>query len=566
MEQYAYPDLTVRDQTFEWCHKYAHDVISGDTKAGKWVKLAAERHFRDIQDERYYFDEAAAQDVINFFNILPCKINNEILQGTILLPWQIFMLGSLFGMKKLDGSNKYSYCYAQIARKGGKSTLSGGITLYKLLKGGHAPQAFSAATTRDQAAILWNAAKVMISQSPQLQRVFKAKRNEITIPHKDGVFRPLASQSHTLDGLEPTIATLDECHAILDRNIYEVLESAMGTIPNQLLLIITTAGFILDGLCTQLNRDGKAVLERHVNQDSYFYLIAEIDDGDDPWEEDNWYKANLGLEHGLPSIHTLREQCEMARISVEKKAGWYTKRLNVFVTGGNAWLDMDEVKSCRTPDMKIDDYKQLKCFVGVDKSLKNDLTSICLLFPTNDGGVATFYRNYLPEYTIQNASVLQQQIYRKAADSGYLTIVNGKTIRDDFLLEEIKQINREYRVEVVAYDPWKMGEIAEDAEGLGIPMLGVGQVLGNMSEPSVKMEALIKEGRFQYDCNIFEYCCTNAILKVNGNGNARVEKEMYANKIDSVVACIIALSCAVLNKAPVKSPYAGEEGRGLLIL
>ncbi|EDM66151.1 phage terminase, large subunit, putative [Moritella sp. PE36] len=554
--KYAYPELTLKDQTFKWCHRYAYDVLNGLIPAGKWVKLAAERHFRDINSENWYFDEESAQEIVDFFGFIPCKMDNVVYPSTTLLPWQIFMLCCLFGMKsKEDGLLKYNYCYAQIARKGGKSTLSGGITLFKLIKGGYAPQAFSAATTREQAAILWNAAKIMISQSPKLRTIFKVLQNEIRLPHKQGIFRPVASQSHTLDGKEPTISILDEAHAIVDRNLYEVLESAMGTIPDQLFLIITTAGFILDGLCTQLNRDGKAVLEQQVNQDSYFYLIAEIDEGDDPWLEENWYKANLGMAHGLPNIKTLRAQAEMAKISVEKKAGWYTKRLNIFVTGTDSWLDMDEVKACRDKSLNIDDFRGKECYIGIDKSQKNDITSFALLFPTPDGGCSVFLRNYLPEYAVQNASVLQQQIYKKSAALGNLILIPGKTIRDEYLIEEIRRLNKEFKPKVIAFDPWKMGEIAEDLEFESVPMLGMGQMMSNMSEPSTKLEALIKENRFKYDCNIFEYCATNAILKVNGQGNVRIEKEVYQNKIDAIVATVIALSCATLNKAPEINPY-----------
>ncbi len=561
-DEYAYPELSTTDQTFQWCHRYAHDVINGKIPAGKWVKLAAQRHFRDIEDPRYYFDEDSAQDILDWFKMIPCKINNEILPSTILLPWQIFMLCSLFGLKhRKDGRLKYSYCYAQIARKGGKSTLSGGVVLYKMMKGGYSPQAYSAATTRDQASILWKAAKLMISQSPRLTKIFKTLRNEIKLTHKDGIFRALASDSNSLDGLEPTIACLDECHAIKDRNLFDVLESAMGTIPDQLFLIITTAGYILDGLCTQINRDGKAVLEQHIDQESYFYLIAEIDDGDDPWDEASWYKANLGLAHGLPRIETLREQAGMAKVSVEKKAGWYTKRLNVFVTGSETWLDMDEVVKCRDEELNLLDYKGKPCYFGIDKSLKNDLTSICLLFPTDNGGCTAFHMNYLPKYTVQQASVLQQQIYKRAEEMGHLELVEGKTIRDEFLTGEIRRLNQMYKPKSIAFDAWKMGEIAEDLTELGLPMLSMGQQMSNMSEPSTKLEALIKEERFKYDCNIFEYCCTNAILKINPQGNVRVEKDGYANKIDTVVATVIALSCAILNKNPEVNPYLD---RGIL--
>lgn len=556
------PELKEGDQDARWVHEYAKRVLTDEIPACKWVKLAAKRHFNDLDRDDVYFDMPAASKAIRFFKFIPITDGVDAGKPTILMGWQIFLIASLFGWKrKADGLLKYRQTYIQVARKNGKTTLAGGITLLKMLCSGYKrPRAYSVASKKDQARELFEAASSMINLSPRLRMVYKTQQNEIKLPKLNGYFKPLASDSNTLDGLNPLIVNLDEVHSYKNSNLYSVMVSALGAQPEPLMISITTAGFELNGVCKELNDNGKSVLSGLVDQDSYFYMIFEVDDDDDWQEESCWYKANPALGYHL-RLDYLRERAIEASMSLVDKHNFYVKHLNRFTTGGDAWLDMEEVKDCRDSNLSIDKFRNQPCYVGIDKSLKNDLTSICLLFPTPDGGCATFHRNYLPEYTVGQASILQQQVYRKAIETGDLTLIPGKTIRDEFLKEEIKKINHEFSPKAIAYDAWKMGEIAEDLEDLGFPMLAMGQQMSNMSEPSTKLEALIKEQRFKYNCNVFEYCCTNAILKINGQGNVRVEKDGYANKIDTVVATVIALSCAILNKAPEQNPYLS---RGVL--
>lgn len=559
--QYEYPDLEVGDQDYRWCHKYAHDVVNGIIEAGRWIRLACQRHLDDLERDDVYFDVEQGESVVAWFEIIPITDGKNVGDPTTLLPWQIFMVCCLAAWKiTKSGFRKYKYCYCQVGRKNGKSTLAGGLSLYFMYASGYfRPRVYSVATKKDQAKELWSAAQTMIELSPTLQTIFEARAHDILMPEQKGEFLPLASDSNTLDGKNPLVVNLDECHAIKDRNLYGVMVSAFGAQDEGLMLTITTAGTILDGICTDLNKQGKTVLQGNRKQDSYLYLIYEIDEKDEWDDEKVWIKANPGLGF-QPRLEYLRDRRDEAYMSTEELANFKTKHCNLFVVGADRWLDINEVQECRIADMDINKYLGRKCWVGFDRSLVSDITSFCLLFPNDEGGCDCFYINLLPQQAVKNATDYLKQIYNKAEAAGHLEIMPGKTIQNKQLYDYFSWIRETFDVDMFAYDPYKMKEAAmylEDEKGFD-NVVSVSQGVGNMSEPSKKLESLIKEGIFSYNDNLFEFACTNAILGVTKMNNVSVYRENdKTEKIDPLIATIIALSCATLQKVDV-NPYDSE--------
>lgn len=560
IENYAFPGMAVGDQDYRWCHRYCHDVIEGNIVAGKWIKLAAERHFKMMSDDRFVFDVDTAKSVVLFFKFVPITDGKQVGKATTLLPWQIWLVCSLMAWKwKHNDLCVFKYAYVQVGRKNGKSTLAGGLTLYKMYKSGYfRPRAYSVATKRDQAKELWSAASTMIKLSPRLRSIFTARKNDILMPSREGSFVPLASDSNSLDGLNPLMVNLDECHAVKDRNLYDVMISAFGAQDEGLMLTITTAGFLLNGLCVELNKGGKRVLSGEYQQDAYFYAIFEIDDHKDWDNPDEWIKANPGIGY-QPRLDYMHDQCAAAKLSSESKGNFLTKHCNLFVSGSEKWLDIDEVKLCRF-DKSIEDYLGRKCFVGLDRSMVSDLTSFCILFPNEQGGADCFYKNFLPKSTADSAVDMVSKVYFKAAEQGDLDLLQTSTVRDEPLIECIEWLYNNFDVEMFGYDPWHMREIAEDLEEKGLPMVSVSQGTGNISEPAKKLEGLIKEQTFHYNSRLFEFAATNAMLKVTDANNVRVVRENpKTDKIDPIVSTIIALSCATLQKVSVTGDLSWYE-------
>lgn len=570
IEQYAYLDLQPRDQDWRWCHKYAYDIIKGNVPACKTMKQAAERHFRDLENGDFYFDEQAANSIVTWFKFIPITDGFHAGKPTILLPWQIFVVVSLIAWKWTDdifeeiegeivqtrfaGTRRFNQCFVLVSRKGGKTTIAAGVMLYLMYKAGHRPRVFSLATKRDQAKEVWEAACEMIRLSPRLRQFFEVRANDILMSGKSGYFKPLASDSKSLDGLNPIAASLDECHAIKDRNLYGVIISAFGAQPEYLMITITTAGFILDGLCTDIFKNGCRVLDPTdpVEQDNYFYAIFTIDKGDDWTEQRNWLKSNPGTVYGLPSLKTLRDRYAEATMSTEEKANFLTKHCNVFVSGSDKWLDMDEVKACPKPlgESYLDPiYKGRDVYIGLDRARVHDITSFCIAFPMDDGGIDCFYINILPKATVDSVSDYLKSKYKKALETGDLDLVYTPTVRNSDIEKVITKLNEELKPKAFHYDPWHMREICENMEDMGIPMISVSNGTGNMSEPAKTLEGLIKEGLLRYDSVLFEYACECAMMSMTRKNNMDIWRENdKVDKIDPLISTIITLSGATLIK------------------
>ncbi|MCP4984703.1 MAG: terminase large subunit [Colwellia sp.] len=573
IEDYAFPELEPGDQDWRWCHRYCYDILKGNIIAGKYIKQAAKRHFDDLQNDKFYFDEESAKSIVLWFKFIPITDGIHAGKPTKLSPSQIWICCSLIAWKwsndifeeleginvqtRYKGTRRYSQAFILVARKYGKTTLAAGIKLYLLYKAGHRPRAFSLATKRDQAKEVWDTAKEMIRLSPRLSQTFEVRANDILLPGKAGYYKPLASDSKSLDGLNPTCASLDECHAIKDRNLYGVIVSAFGTQIEYLMLVITTAGFILDGLCTDLLKNGERTLNPRdkTRQDNYFYAMFTLDmkgkNKDDWTNSKNWFKSNPDLVYGRPLIKVIRDQFQEACLSTEEKANFLTKQCNIFVSSADQWLDITEVKANHSPGLDIDDpfYKGRKCYVAIDRARIHDICSFAILFPTDNGGLDVFWINLLPQKTIDNVNDYLKSVYKKALDSGDLRSVNTATVTDEEVKKVCGELKEKFDPESFSYDPWHMREICEDLEEIGYPMIAVSQGTGNMSEPAKKLEGLIKLVLLRYDSVLFEYACGCAMMNMTRKNNMEVYRENdKVDKIDPLIALIIGLSAATLFK------------------
>ena len=584
IEQYAFPELEPGIQDWRWCHRYAYDIIRGNIPSCQKMKWAALRHFRDLENPDFYFDEEAAKSIVLWFKFCPIIKGPKAGQPTTLDPSQIFIAVSLMAWKwsedlfEVDedtgitiqtrhaGKRRYNQLYAQVSRKYGKTTFTAGLILYVMYKYGYGPRAYSLATKREQAKEVWKVAYDMVQLSPRLGQIFEARANDILMPNKSGVFRPLASDSNSLDGLDPVVACLDECHAIKDRNLYGVLISAFGGNEGGefLFAVITTAGFILEGLCTDLYKNGTRVLDPNdpTTQDNYFYAIFEIDKGDDWSEERNWFKSNPALVYGRPSLQYMRDRFQEAVMSISERANFLTKHCNVFVNSSDKWLDVTEVRNSRKVGLDIEQYRGRKAWCGIDRARVHDITSFSVVIPDEDGGVTVFWVNLLPKNTVEGVGDYLKSIYHKAVDSGDLRLVMTPTVRDEDVMRVVEEINNFFDIQNFCYDPWHMTEVANTLESMGYPVMSVSQGTGNMSEPAKRLEGLIKESALRYDSDLFEYSCSCAMMNMTRQNNMQIYREDVRNdKIDPLIALIIALSAATIGKVE-RNVY---DERGLLM-
>lgn len=544
---------------------YAEQVRSGEILVCEYVRLAVERYYADLDralDKGRYFDKKAAMRAIHFIEKLKHTKGEWAGQRFRLEPWQQFVLWNIFGWKNADGTRRFRYAYIEIARKNGKTALSAGIGLYMLFADGESrPEVYSAATVKDQAKICFSDA-VEIVKATDLKNYLTPYRNSIVYELKGGTMKPLSSDYGTHDGLNPSCGIIDEFHAHKDSGMFDVIKSAFGARRQPLMFIITTAGFDKSGVCYAYRENVIKVLRGVNEDDSLFGIIYTLDDKSE-WDDPKmWIKANPNLGVSL-STDYLADQVKDAKNRPEAVRNVMTKNVDLWVDAERTWILDDVWQKCiGTTDPA--DLKGCACWGGLDLSNVSDITAYVLLFHENDRF------QLLPHFWIPEEKMLEkirkENInYDKWAAEGYVTVTPGNVIDYDFVKADILRIVADYDLRTSAYDRWNSSQTIIDLQNEGMECNPFGQGYGSMSAPTKEFEKLVLTGKIEHFGNpVLRWMLASTLVKTDPAGNIKPDKEKSTQKIDGIVASIMALGEWMTAQADDESnPY---ETRGLLTL
>lgn len=549
---------------------YAADVLAGKIPACKWTKAACRRQLDDLAaaetDSAYPFEwrPDKAEHICRFLELMPHIKGEWAGQPISLEPWQIFILTTVFGWCHKNGRRRFRTAYIEVPRKNAKSTLSSGVALYMLTADGEAgAEVYSAATTRDQARIVFDDAHKMASMEPGFRQRFGVKvlAHSIFEIINGGKFVPLSAEGSTLDGLNIHFAVVDELHAHKTRAVYDVLETGTGARAQSLLWNITTAGSDRSGICyeqrtyvtgllnTVLRRNdglGYPVKGTCTEDDTYFGIIYTIDDEDDWADETCWAKANPN--YGV-SIYPddIRRLADKAIKTASARPNFLTKRLNVWVNADSAWMDMRSWDACGEPSLNLDDFAGEPCRVSLDLASKKDIAAKVRLFERDIDGQRHYYcfgTWYLPEAATQDEANSQ---YAGWAEEGLITTTPGNVTDYDLIEQDIRDDLARFNVLEVPYDPWQATMLANHLLDDGAPMVELRQTVQNMSEAMKEFEALVLAGRFHHNGDpVLAWMVSNVVCHTDKKDNIYPNKERDQNKIDGPVAIIMALARAIV--------------------
>lgn len=544
---------------------YAEQVRSGEILVCEYVRLAVERYYADLDralDMGRYFDKRAAMRTIHFIEKLKHTKGEWAGQRFRLEPWQQFVLWNIFGWKNADGTRRFRYAYIEIARKNGKTALSAGIGLYMLFADGESrPEVYSAATVKDQAKICFSDA-VEIVKATDLKNYLTPYRNSIVYELKGGTMKPLSSDYGTHDGLNPSCGIIDEFHAHKDSGMFDVIKSAFGARRQPLMFIITTAGFDKSGVRYAYRENVIKVLRGVNEDDSLFGIIYTLDDKSE-WDDPKmWIKANPNLGVSL-SADYLADQVKDAKNRPEAVRNVMTKNVDLWVDAERTWILDDVWQKCiGTTDPA--DLKGCACWGGLDLSNVSDITAYVLLFHENDRF------QLLPHFWIPEEKMLEkirkENInYDKWVAEGYVTVTPGNVIDYDFVKADILRIVADYDLRTSAYDRWNSSQTIIDLQNEGMECNPFGQGYGSMSAPTKEFEKLVLTGKIEHFGNpVLRWMLASTLVKTDPAGNIKPDKEKSTQKIDGIVAAIMALGEWMTAQANDESnPY---ENRGLLTL
>ena len=436
-----------------------------------------------------------------------------------------------------------------IPRKAGKSTFTAMISLYELKYGEAGPEVFTLATNREQASIVFDAAKGMVENMPMTaQQWFTVSKFQIgKFGDSQSMFKALSRDNKKSgDGKNSSCAIIDEAAQITDRNSIEVIHSGMVARKNPLRLYITTASFTKD---TKFYEDMSA-FEAMLRGDApdnprWFGLLYGLDPQDDWRDPTIWKKANP--MHGI-SIYqdAIVERCAQAQLKPASLNEFLCKTLNVFVSANSAWIDRqywdDSVADIPTEEPEA-------AFIGFDLAATRDLNAVCTLKRYDEERYHAHFKFFLPEDALLLIPTHYRGIFDQAIKSGILNITQGNVMDDREISEYIKQQCEKYpMIKEVGYDAYNAASLVARLHDAGIPVKKVGQGMAVLNNPSKHTEKLIMQNAIKHDGNPFlGWQLSNAEVFEDVNGNIKVRKNESdpSAKVDGIISMIIAMHCSL---------------------
>ena len=546
--------------------QYARDVINGKVIACKWIKLLAEKHFRDkeLKGSPYYFEPLKSERVAKFLQLLPhtkgkwaAKRDNIKLE-----PWQLFAVCLPFGwLKHSNNKRRYRTIFVFVPRKNGKSIIGGGIGNYMFSMDGECgAEVYSGATTEKQAWEVFRPAKTMIDKTPQLQQAAGISVNASNmIRLTDGSrFEPIIGKPG--DGSSPSCAIIDEYHEHADSSMFDTMETGMGSREQPLMLVITTAGSSIGGACHLLFTDSQKMLDGSITLESVWPVLYTIDDGDEWSSPDVLRKANPNFGVSIESEFLLARQQE-AMVSSSKQNTFRTKHLNEWVGAKTGWMNIVKWKQC--PErLPLADLEGRACYIGLDLASKVDIAAMVAIFPPIAGDDRWHIHGnyYTPENRVLEMADTNANRYKQWHIDKLITLTDGDVIDFEYIKEDMRQWASRFDVVQVGFDPWQATQLSNDMLAEGLPMVEVRQTVQNMSEPMKEAEKLVLQKLLAHgNCPILTWMASNVVAKLDVKDNIYPNKDRPENKIDGIVALLIGLNRAV-------TYLEAEAGFGMMVL
>lgn len=517
--------------------QYWEEIRSGREVVSRKVYKVYRKLVRDLDDKKseWEYNENKAQHPITFIEKY-CrhskgKMGNE---PFVLELWEKALIAATFGfVHKIDGTRKYRELILIVARKNGKSTLGSAIALYMLLADGeNGPEVVSAATKRDQAKIIWLEGKRMVKKSPVLSKRAKTLVAEIVCEANDGVFKPLSSESDTLDGLNVHCSLIDELHAISDRNLYDVIVDGMSAREQPLSIIVSTAGTLREGIFDLKYEECEQIINGYGDSSGYhdervLPIIYELDKRSEWQNPACWKKANPGLGT-IKSLDILTSKVEKAKTNPLLVKNLVTKDFNVRETTSEAWLTFEQLNNTETFDLTL--LKPRYGIGGADLSSSIDLTCGTVLFILpGDPHIYVLQMYWIPEDILEARERDDKIPYSAWKSMGLLRTCPGNKVHYKHVVEWFKEIQEEHDIYIsfFGYDNWSATYFVEEMKDLigAEAMEGVIQGKKTLSSPMKSLGADLESKVINYNNNpILKWCLSNTSVEVDKNDNIQPVK------------------------------------------
>lgn len=550
--------------------QYALDVIAGRVIAGKYVRKAAERHVADLATgatRGIYFDAAAGMKAVRFFSLLKHYEGPLAGQYIHLESWQTFIVGSAFGWKRVgSGLRRFRRIYIEVAKKNGKTLLAAGLALLlAFFDGEGGAQVYSIATKEDQAKFSWNGGVQFVKGSKHLQQRIHKVGLRLVNEATASFWMPLGRDSGTGDqGVNAHAAVIDELHVLADREPIDNIESATAARAQPMIVKITTAGKRGATAWEEERADAVAVVEGRATDDTMLVLIYTLDEGDDPFDEAVWPKANPN-EGVSVAVEFLREQAAHAKRSPGFLGSFLQFHANIPTTIGTRAIDIemwDRWIDAAGVEHRQDEHQPAPppaagCYGGLDLASVRDLTALLLWFqatdpaPTEDdpehfvtleGWYDVLAWFWCPADGITDRSKRDGAPYEDWVRDGFLIATPGNVTDYDFIEAKIMELAEMYSIGEIGYDRWNATQLATDLMADGAAMKVIPQTHAGLAPAWREWDKLIIEGKVRHGGHpVLRWMAGNVEVETDAAGNQKPSKRLSAERIDGMVAGDMAL-------------------------
>jgi len=518
---------------------------------------------------KFYFDKESADRACEFFPRYLRHIKGpKAGERFELEPWQKDeIIRPMFGWKRHDGTRKYRTVYIFIPRKNGKSNLGAGIGLYLLFADGEqGAEVYSAAGDREQAAIVFNVAKKMIENSRPLAQRSESFKRTIVYKKKSSIYTVLSSDAPLKHGLNPHGIIFDELHVQPDRELLDTLTTGTGARLQPMTVLLTTAGYNKQTVCGEVHDYAMKVKKGVIVDESFLPVLYGADPDDDWTSPETWKKANPNLGVSIAATY-LADQCNKAKEVVAYENTFKRLHLNIWTQQSKRWLSIEKWDASGIAGGPVDeeDFAGRTCYAGLDLANTTDVAALVYVFPFDDGSFKVLCRFFVPEETVVERSKKQADNYRLWEKMGLLYATEGDVIDHRFIFKILEADSKKFDIKEVAFDRWGATQIVQDIMGAGLKVVPIGQGFASLSSPTKEMIRLVLGKQLHHGGNaMLRWMADNMAVKQDPAGNVKPDKDKSSEKIDGMVALVMALARAILTEDGGSSVYDGD--RGFLVL
>lgn len=485
-----------------------------------------------------------------------------------LLPWQEQLIRDIFGIVKPDGYRQFRTAFVEICKKVGKSELAAAIALY-LLYADNEPSAevYGAAADRQQASIVFDVARQMVEMSPALlkrSKIMGATKRIVNYGNA-GYYQVLSAEVGGKHGFSVSGLVFDEIHTQPNRQLYDVLtKGSSDARQNPLHFIITTAGTDRHSIAYELHTKAIDILEGRRVDPTFYPVVYGLKDDEDWEDEANWYKVNPSLGYTV-DIERLRDAYREAKQNPADEITFRWLRMNQWVSSTTAWIP-DQIYQRGNEEIDLKALEGRECYGGLDLSSTGDITAFVLMFPPRNDEekyiLLPFF--WVPEETIPQRVKANSVPYDVWERQGFLMSTEGNVIHYDFIEKFIEELGEKYHILEIAFDRWGATQMVQDLEGMGFTVVPFGQGYSSMSAPTKEFYKILMEGNMVHGGHpVLRWMAGNVVIDTDPAGNIKVTKARSKEKIDGIVAAIMALDRCIRNQVQKQGSVYDE--RGLLV-